>query len=575
MSLTKPIARPDADPFPGDGEMAVLLRSVDWAATPIGSPEGWPQSLRTSLSICLLSRFPIVLWWGPDLVLLYNDAYRQIIADKHPRAMGMAAREVWPEIWDVIGPMLDGVMTRGEATWSEDQLLFLNRHGFAEECYFTFSYSPIIDESGGVGGVFCAVTETTGQVLRERRLALLRELPVGGPDATAASKAFLDVLRRDVHDLPYAWFIPARDDPPKALAAIDRPTQVLLGAPGSDGDEGARYSLGLQPLPQDPWGAPVERALALPVERPGTDSRWGVLVLGLAPRLALDAEYEDLLRLVAAALGTTMASADALAAERERAEMLAELDRAKTTFFTNISHEFRTPLTLLLGPLDDLAAADLSSRDAERVEMARRNARRLYRLVNALLEFSRIEAGRTQASFEPVDLPTLSRQMASMFRSAFDTAGVGMVIDAEPLPTPVYVDREMWERIVLNLVSNAFKHTHEGEVRVEIRPDGTEAVLVVTDTGVGIAPDELPRVFERFHRVDNPGARTHEGSGIGLALVQELVRLHGGRIHVTSEVGRGRCACRSAWRICRRTRFARRRRAAATRRSRARSSTRR
>jgi PAS domain S-box-containing protein len=525
MSLTTPAAVGAPEVFPGDSEMAALMRTVDWASTPVGPPEDWPQSLRTSVSICLLSRFPIILWWGPRHVMLYNDAYSQIIAEKHPLAMGLEGRRCFPEIWEIIGPMLRGVLERGEATWSEDQLLFLRRHGFTEECYFTFSYSPIRDESGGTGGIFCAVTETTPKILRERRLALLRELGIKASDAAEASRQVLATLADHPADIPYARFHPEPAIPP-ALAGI-RDLRVLdlapNDAPGSD-----------------PWGDAPLRAAAIEVERAGGDGRWGVLELGLAPRLAFDAEYEDLVRLVGGAMATAMTAAESLASERRRAEALAELDRAKTAFFTNISHEFRTPLTLLLGPLDELER-DESVADAarNRVELARRNARRLYRLVNALLEFSRIEAGRIQASYEPVDLAALTSQLASMFRSAFDGAGVRLGLDVEPMPEPAFVDREMWERIVLNLVSNAFKHTYEGEVRVALRAADGQAVLTVTDTGVGIPAAELPRIFERFHRVERRSARTHEGSGIGLALVHELVKLHGGRIEAFSEVDRG------------------------------------
>lgn len=159
----------------GGGEMGALMRAVDWSVTPLGPVADWPQSLRTAVSICLASRFPMLIWWGPDLVMLYNDAYRPILgAMKHPAAMGQRGAACWPEIWDIIGPMLTGVLTHGEATWSEDQLLLLDRNGYVEECYFTFSYSAIRDESGGVGGVFTAVTETTARVLSERRLRTLR-----------------------------------------------------------------------------------------------------------------------------------------------------------------------------------------------------------------------------------------------------------------------------------------------------------------------------------------------------------------------------------------------------------------
>jgi hypothetical protein len=126
------------------------MRSLDWSKTPIGPVSSWPQSLRSAVSICLGSRFPILVWWGPQLVMLYNDAYSPILGSaKHPRVMGQAGQECWPEIWHIIGPMLEGVMNLGEATWSDGQLLILNRNGYPEECYFTFSYSPIRDETGG------------------------------------------------------------------------------------------------------------------------------------------------------------------------------------------------------------------------------------------------------------------------------------------------------------------------------------------------------------------------------------------------------------------------------------------
>ncbi len=227
---------------------------------------------------------------------------------------------------------------------------------------------------------------------------------------------------------------------------------------------------------------------------------------------------------------------------RDANAKLGELDAAKTAFFSNVSHEFRTPLTLLLGPLEDgLADADepLGPRQTRRIELARDNALRLLKLVNALLDFSRLEAGRLRPHFAPLDLSTCTRELAGMFQSAFDTAGVGLVVDCPPLDGPVWVDRDMWEKIVPNLVSNAFKFTLSGNVAVRLRDEPEDVVLEVADTGSGIPAAELPHVFERFHRVAGARGRTHEGTGIGLALVRQLVELHGGRVSVESDVGRG------------------------------------
>jgi PAS domain S-box-containing protein len=230
--------------------------------------------------------------------------------------------------------------------------------------------------------------------------------------------------------------------------------------------------------------------------------------------------------------------------EREIArqrEELAKLDELKTQFFANISHEFRTPLTLMMGPLEDAMGEPdgLSAANRERLELAHRNSLRQLKLVNTLLDFSRIEAGRIQASYEPTDLALLTAELASVFRSAIERAGMRLIIDCPALPEMVYLDREMWEKVVLNLLSNAFKFTFEGEIEVSLRLVDSAADMKVRDTGTGIPANEIPQLFERFHRVEAARGRSYEGSGIGLALVQELVKLHGGNVRVESEMDRG------------------------------------
>ena len=162
--------------LPAGGSAGTLIRSIDWSTTALGPVDEWPQSLRTSVSICLNSRFPMLIWWGPELVKIYNEAYIPMAGAKHPWALGQPGVDGWPEIWQIIGPMLEGVMQRGEATWSEDTMLPLARRGFTEECYFTFSYSPIHIENGAIGGVFTAVSETSAKVIGQRRLSTLHEL---------------------------------------------------------------------------------------------------------------------------------------------------------------------------------------------------------------------------------------------------------------------------------------------------------------------------------------------------------------------------------------------------------------
>ncbi len=561
-SVDEPTAPSAAEVLADGGEMGALMRVLDWADSPIGPVASWPQSLRTAVSICLASRFPMLIWWGPELVMLYNDAYRPILGTtKHPRSMGQRGRDCWPEIWDVIGPMLEGVLTRGEATWSHDQLLLLDRNGYVEECYFTFSYSPIRDESGGIGGVFTAVTETTGRVLGERRMAALGELAARTAEAqTAEDACALAVVALDGHaDLPfvalYLLDTEGRQARLMATTGLDGGLPIGLqqvdltageGAAANPLDEVVRTGQVVQVgdavgwLGATPTTTPSPRAaLILPVAQAGQERAAGLLVVGLNPRRALDDDYRGFCTLVAGQIAAAIADARAYEETRARVEALAELDRAKTAFFNNVSHEFRTPLTLLLGPLEEALARSDDPLVQENVGTAQRNALRLLKLVNTLLDFARVEGSRLEAVYVPTDLAAYTVELASVFRAAVERAGLRLVVDCPPLPEPVYVDREMWEKIVLNLLSNAFKFTLAGEIAVTLRPAEGGVVLSVRDTGAGIPADEVPHLFERFYRVRGTQARSQEGSGIGLALVQDLVRLHGGTIGVESVEGAG------------------------------------
>ncbi|HEY6908555.1 MAG TPA: ATP-binding protein, partial [Myxococcales bacterium] len=535
----------DADTvLAGGGEMGALMRATDWSRTPLGPVSRWPQTLRTTVSTCLSSRFPILVWWGPEMVKLYNDAYRDILGSKHPHALGAKGREVWPEIWNIIGPMLEGVLLRGEATWSEDIFLPLERKGFPEECYFTFSYSPIRDESGGVGGIFTAVTETTQRVLGDRRLRTLRELASATLEtrtADAVCAAAVATLSRNAQDLPF-FALYLRDGEELRCTGVGGLAPARSREDAWRVQEAARTG---RPIALDDLeelaatGATIRRAITLPVLRPGEERAAAVLVAGLSPLLALDEAYAGFLDLVAGQIAAAISAARAHESERKRAEALAELDRAKTAFFSNVSHEFRTPLTLILGPVEDALRSASGSLSGEPLRSLYRNSLRLLKLVNALLDFSRIEAGAATAAYQPTDAARLTAELAGAFRSAVERASLRLEIDCPELPEPLFVDHDLWEKLVLNLLSNALKFTFQGSIRLRLRWVGRGAELTVEDTGTGIAQDELPRIFERFHRVAGARARTHEGSGIGLSLVQEIARLHGGTVAVESLPGQG------------------------------------
>ena len=542
------------------GAMGALMRAHNWTQSPLGPPEQWPDSLKMAVSICLNSRFPMVLWWGPEFIMLYNDAWRPILgAAKHPKALGSPGIEIWPEIWDIIGEQLGSVLKRGEATWSEDLLLALERYGYLEEAYFTYSYSPIKAADGRVGGVFTAVSETTERVLSERRMQILRELAARTAESKSvreACRTFAEVLGENNPEIPFALLYLVDDDGRgvslAASAGLQKSSYHPAGQFALDGNDGWSIAravchgetvvlddlhLRVGALPAGIWPEPTTRAIVLPVAKSGQSAGvTGILIAGINPRRALDIPYRRFFDLVAGQMATAVANGRAYEEERRRSEALAEIDRAKTTFFSNASHEFRTPLSLMLGPLEDMlvrhpTAATIVSERRD-LELMHRNGLRLLKLVNTLLDFSRIEAGRIKAVYEPVDLAVYTAEVASTFRSAMSRAGLRFTIDCPPLAGPVYVDRDMWEKIVLNLVSNAFKFTFDGEVAVALRAAGPTVELVVRDTGVGIPEPELPRLFERFHRVEGQQGRTMEGTGIGLALVQELVKLHGGTVRV-------------------------------------------
>ncbi|RFU20222.1 SpoIIE family protein phosphatase [Geodermatophilus marinus] len=542
--------------FDGGGESGRAMAALDWAATPLGAPGTWPAGLRNAVRILLTSRFAMWAAWGPELSFFYNDAYRHdTLQAKHPWALGRPAWEVWAEIWDEVGPRVRSVLETGVATWDEDLMLVVERSGYPEETYHTFSYSPLAGEDGRPAGMLCVVTENTRRVVGERRTATLRDLAPAvatARDEAGLLAAVAEQLGRNPADLPVtatylldpdgsarlgcATGLPAGAVPPAEAWPVER---LRAGEVVLVEDAAARFP----DLPTGAWDRPPVQAVALPVAGASADAEAaGFLAVGLNPHRRWDDDYRGFLELLAGQVAAGLVNAGSHEAERRRAEALAELDRAKTDFFSNVSHEFRTPLTLIQGPVAELRehpvlAADPRAR--EELEVVERNAARLGKLVNTLLDFSRLQAGRVEARYEPVDLAAVTAELASVFRSAVARAGLSYEVDCPPLGVPVHVDRDMWEKVVLNLLSNALKHTFEGGIAVRLRRDGDAVRFAVTDTGTGVPAGELPRLFERFHRVAGARGRSGEGSGIGLAMVRELVGLHGGAITAESTLGAG------------------------------------
>lgn len=551
-----PAERPVDPVFGGDLDVGRDLTAVDWTATGLGPPGRWPQGLRSAVGIVLSSRFAMWMLWGPRRTFFCNAAYRRdTLGRKYPWALGRPADEVWSEVWQDVAPRVEAVLTTGVATWDEDLLLFLERSGYQEETYHTFSYSPLHDDDGSIAGMLCVVQENTDRVIAARQMATLRDLGADTELARSDSEVLEFVgtqLDRNRRDLPFTAIYLVDEDGTARLAdvgtsgATRRRMPPVITADGTDSwplPDPARDGSAVVDLddgfPAGDWPLPPVRALVLPLRRQGGGT-YGHLVVGVNRYRPLDEHHRGFLTLVADRVAAVLAGARDHQAQQRRNEELAALDEAKTTFFFNVSHEFRTPLALILGPLRTLldgSAVDAAARAD--LAIAHRNALRLNGLVNTLLEFARIEAGRTEHHRVPVDVAVLTAELASMFRSAADRAGLELVIDCRPVGRPVPLDPTMWEGVVFNLLSNALKFTFEGRITVTVDEVDDQVEVRVADTGVGVPEHEVPRLFERFHRVPNTRGRSAEGSGIGLAFVAGVVGLHGGTVAVDSAVDHG------------------------------------
>jgi signal transduction histidine kinase/DNA-binding response OmpR family regulator len=558
---------PSTDPAT-DGSARPSMRSVydevDWSATHLGPRDSWPALLRLLVDLCLDSEFPVQISWGPDLLVLYNDAYVPLLgAERHPWALGRPAREVGPHPWPASEEHLRKVMETGRAYHSSDQQLIINRHGYPEEAYFTFSLSVIRDADGMIVGLFNAITETTQHILYERRLQVLRRL--GAMSVTAdeslssTCRAAVEVIGRNRKSVPFAavYLSDLPDQGPRRtagygfaettaaacelveVAPTSGPVLEVMERGGTELVSGLRdrYPGVFEPGPLGPLTP--DQAFILPIVMLGTRKPMGVLVLGVNPYWRPDEAYTAFAAMAARQLGVIVTDAVSYQSERKRQLALAELDRARTEFFQNVSHEMRAPLTMLLTPLQDILdepGVVLSAAARDTVQTSIRAGDRLQRVVDALLDTSRAESGGLIPDREDIDLASVTADVAEGYRPATE-GRLNLRVDMPTEPLRAYVDRAMWTTIVTNLVNNAVKFTPEGEVAVSLSGDDTEVVLTVADTGVGIPTDEQAQIFERFHRARNGDQQP--GSGIGLALVADLTSAHGGSVDVDSEPGEG------------------------------------
>jgi signal transduction histidine kinase/DNA-binding response OmpR family regulator len=547
----------------GGKSMRAVYDQVDWAATPLGPQETWPALLRLLVDLCLDSEFPVQICWGPDLLVLYNDAYIPLLgADKHPWALGRPASEVGPHLWPASDEHLHEVMETGRAYHTADQQLIINRHGYPEEAYFTFSLSAIRDADGTIVGLFNAITETTQHILYERRLQVLRRL--GAMSITAddslpsTCRAAVEVIGKNRKSVPFAAVFLAQgpNQGPQRVAgygfdeAVASACELVAAAPMNGPvlevlENGGtvlvsglreRYPGLFAPGPLGPLTP--DQAFVLPAAMLGRREPVGALVLGINPYWRPDEAYTAFAAMAARQLGVIITDAVSYQNERKRQQALEELDRARTEFFQNVTHELRAPLTMLLTPLQDILdepGVVLSAAARDTVETSVRAGDRLHRVVDALLDISWAESGPLIPDRQEVDIALATADVVEGFRPTAEDR-LSLRLDVPPEPLRAYVDRTMWTTIVTNLVNNALKYTPAGAVVVSLTGDDSQVVLTVADTGVGIPLDEQAHIFERFHRV---AGDEQPGSGIGLALVADMTAAHGGSVEVASELGQG------------------------------------
>lgn len=546
--------------------MGRRIREFDWNATALGSPRDWPQSLKTCIRIMLSSKQPIWIGWGQTLLKFYNDAYIDIVRGKHPHALGEPASVVWKDIWKDIEPLLSRAMERDEGTYVESRLLIMERSGFPEETYYTFSYTPVLGDDGRPAGIICYNTADTERILSERALKTMQQLDSLG-EKKQEDEVFTQVgkaLSANSLDFPFAVVYRISEDGEHArlvaTSGVSRDDD-RLDADVRLSEPAGHYAQLVSTVQQNRmteainrghwkhlstggWDEPPKYVVYLPIQSASRKFPLAVLAVGLNPYRKFDEAYRNFLQQIADRIALGLGNVMAYEEEQRRLRVLEELDKAKTLFFTNISHEFRTPLMLMLGPLEELMSHSVPGwrdEDKAKVEVTHRNALRLLKLVNTLLDFSRMEGGREHARFVRTDMGAYTRNLASSFRSVIEKAGLEFEVNIDSDTGTAYVDRQMWEKVVFNLLSNAFKFTLNGKITLDLRAHEGRILLSVRDTGVGIPAEELPHMFERFHRVQNSGGRTYEGTGIGLSLIRELLGLHNGTISVESTEGAGSC----------------------------------
>jgi len=499
----------------GGGRMGAMMRAHDWFDSPLGHPGSWPQALRTVVGLMLNSKFPMFVAWGPpQLGFLYNDSYIDVLGEKHPQALGRPFHDIWAEIWDDINPLIERALA-GEATYAERMYLEMNRHGYDEPTWFTFSYSPVRDETGRIAGMFCACVEVTEQVLsekyreeeNERFRALFEQAPgimavLRGPEHVfeLTNQSYLQLIgHRQVVGKT------AREALPEV---VGQGFFELLDRVYSTGEPfvGHALPLRLQLVP----GGPMEERYVDFVYQPIRDAGGavsGIFVEGsdVTPRKLIEDE-------------------------------LRAANRQKDQFLAMLAHELRNPLApimtaaqlLKLGRHDPKSVANAS-------EIIVRQASHMTDLVNDLLDVSRVTRGLVTLEKEELDLNVIVAAAVEQVRPLVDARRHALTLQLSGQPAHVIGDRTRLVQVISNILNNAAKYTAPGgNIVLAVTTDAERVHVTVSDNGVGISADVLPYIFDLFTQAERTPDRSQGGLGIGLALVKSLINLHGGTVHARS-----------------------------------------
>ncbi|MGF7079825.1 ATP-binding protein [Mucilaginibacter sp. UYCu711] len=496
----------------GGGEMGQLTREFDWSKTVLGSPNNWSQSLLTTISIILNSRFPMFLWWGPELIQFYNDAYRPSMGQngKHPKALGQRGADCWPEIWPVIKPLIDQVMSGGESTWSENQLIPIYRNNKLEDVYWTFSYSKVLDETGNPGGVLVICNETTQQVQSFNNLEsaknelefAIEAADLGTWDLNPKTLKFIGNDRlKDWFGLPYDTEI-ALESAVAAMVEEDRErvneTIAKAMAKGSDGSYNVIYTI--QNLKDGARRIVEAKGRAL------FDSEGNVY------------QFSGILQDVTEAF---------------------QLQVRKDEFISVASHELKTPITSLSASMQILQKLVKTDPASDKVPMfvnkASNNLSKLVHLLDDLLNVTKIQQGQLALNINRFDIVELIRDCTEHINPTNDYEFVFMG-DEELM---IYADYRRIDQVMINLIGNAIKYSPSSKrIEITVMHDDERATVCVRDFGIGINPQKLPHLFDRYYRVDSFGHQ-FSGLGLGLYISSEIITRHNGKIGVDSEVGGG------------------------------------